>query len=161
MTAFDLQQSLLKEIANILAGVELKNSSGENAEITGYEQRLPKLTEDEEEASQFFPYFIVQLENGSLDSEAEEDEYDAWSVSVIIQLGVFDDSKEGKGHRQLLTMIQKITDRFTEYPLLDNAFRARQKMDWELLDEDTYPFYFGGIEMHFLVPKQGRSDEYA
>ena len=99
--------------------------------------------------------------NGSLDSEAEEDEYDAWSVSVIIQLGVFDDSKEGKGHRQLLTMIQKITDRFTEYPLLDNAFRARQKMDWELLDEDTYPFYFGGIEMHFLVPKQGRSDEYA
>lgn len=156
MNTYGLQQSLMKEIARLLGEMHLKNTEGNETEIHGYEQRLPKLTEDEEDPSQFFPYFIVQLMTGNT-----EDDYDPWHVRVIIQLGIFDDDKEANGHRQLLSMIQKISDRFLEYPLLDNAFRAEQNMDWELLDEDTYPYYFAGLEMKFYVPKQGRSDDYA
>lgn len=155
MNTYGLQQSLMAEIPRILEGMELKDTKGNNAKIKGFEQQLPVLTEDEEEISQFFPYFIVQIVQGDV-----EDDNDWWHVETLIQLGTYDDDKERNGHEALLSMIQKITDRFLEYPLLDNAYRAEQKMHWEILDEETYPFYFGGIEMKFSVPKQGRSDDF-
>ena len=57
-----------------------------------------------------------------------------------------------------MTMIQRITDRFAKEPLLNRKYRAQEKMSFALQDDDTYPFYFGGVEMRFSVPKMGRSD---
>jgi hypothetical protein len=34
-------------------------------------------------------------------------------------------------------------------------------MDFALQDEDTYPYFFGGIEMKFWVQKARREDPYA
>lgn len=159
-TALGLQQELIAEIATILDGIELKDTNGNPVKIRGFEQELPKLTEDEEEASQFFPYYIVQLHTGSTIGDTEDDEYDCWHVPVVVQFGIFDDDKEGHAHRAILTMIQKISDRFNSRPLLGHAYRAERKMDWEILDEDTYPFLFGALEMNFMVPKMERSDDY-
>ena len=63
--------------------------------------------------------------------------------------------------RQILEMITKITNRFLERPLLDSKFRANQNVSFALQDEDTYPFYFGAIDIKFYVPKIGRSDDWS
>ena len=34
-------------------------------------------------------------------------------------------------------------------------------MSFALQDEDTYPFYFGAIDIKFYVPKIGRSDDWS
>lgn len=157
MNTYGLQQELITEIENILSGMELKNAAGEKTKIKGYDQWLPKTTEYETDRSQFFPFFTVALQNG----ETSDDEDDLWHVGVIIYLAVFNDSLDNNGHHELLSMIQKITDRFLENRCLNYAYNAEPKMGWEILDEDTYPYYYGDVQMTFTVPKQGRSNEFA
>ena len=44
---------------------------------------------------------------------------------------------------------------------MDNKFRANQNVSFALQDEDTYPYYFGGIDIKFYTPKIGRSDDWS
>lgn len=149
-----LQVSLKKEIGVILEGMHLTDDSGNEVAFHGYEQQLPKLTEDEDDISQFFPYYIVQVFSG----KTKEDD-DPWKISAVIQLGVRDKGTESQGHIQLLSAIEKITNRFSDRPLLDNAFRADPDMEFEVLDEDTYPYYFAAVSINFEVPRIGRGNE--
>ena len=60
-----------------------------------------------------------------------------------------------------MAAMDKVMNRFLERPLLDNKFRANQNVSFALQDEDTYPYYFGGIDIKFYVPKIGRSDDWS
>ena len=73
MTPWDLQKSLIAEIEELLAQMQLKNAAGEDVfGVKGYEQRLPEITDDEEDQSQFFPYFIVRIEEGNTPTDEKE-----------------------------------------------------------------------------------------
>lgn len=157
MTPWDLQKSLIAEIEELLAQMQLKNAAGEDVfGVKGYEQRLPEITDDEENQSQFFPYFIVRIEEGNTPTDDEP-----WLVGTTVLFGICDYDKETNGHRTILEMITKVTNRFLERPLLDSKFRANQNVSFALQDEDTYPFYFGAIDIKFYVPKIGRSDDWS
>ena len=156
MTSKCLQDALVEEIVIILKDIRVKNANGEPKPVNVYPQRLPIFTEDEEDETQCFPYAVVRIG----DSDTENDD-DPWHVVVDILIGVYDDDLKGQGHLHILTMVERITDRFMEKPLLDGKYRAEQKMQKALQDEDTYPYYFGGVEMKFEVPKIGRRDEWS
>lgn len=152
MTPAMLLTDLTAEIENILKDVVTKNTAGESVTgVKGYEYRLPLVVSDEEDESQFFPYFIVRPSEGRT-----EDDNDPWLVTVDIILGICENDKDAIGQKHLLVMIQRITDRFAAEPLLNRKYRADQKMEWAVPDEDTYPFYFGGVEIKFRIPKVGR-----
>lgn len=152
MTAYALQDDLIEEISDLLKDITTENTIGETVDgVTGYAQRLPEIAESEEDASQLFPYFIVRISDGTT-----EDDEEPWMVTINVLLGVCDWDKSGAGFRHILNMIQRITDRFISEPLLKNRYRASQEMNWALQEEDSYPFYFGGIEMKFEVRKIGR-----
>lgn len=152
MTASELQRELIEEVEKILRDIETKNTEGETVTgVKGYEQMLPIVADDEEDESQFFPYFIVKLGDGKT-----QDDDSPWIVTTDIYLGCYDDSKKANGHRHIINMAQRICDRFAAEPLMNNKFRAEQDMEWALQDEDTYPFYFGGVRIRFNVPKVGR-----
>lgn len=152
MTPLQLQTDLVTEVEKILKDVVTNDTAGEKVVgVKGYEHRLPLITSDDEDESQFFPYFIVRLSEG----KTEDDDH-AWLVTVDILLGVCENDKDVPGYKSIMIMMQRITDRFAEEPLLNNMFRAEQDIQWALQDEDTYPFYFGGVEIKFRVPKTGR-----
>lgn len=152
MTPLMLQSDLVAEIEDILKDVVTKNTAGETVTgVKGYEYRLPIITSDEEDESQFFPYFIVKTPKGKT-----EDDDSPWLVTVDIIFGICENDKDAPGHKKILVMIQRITDRFAAEPLLNGKYRAEQDMEWATQDEDTYPFYFGGVEIKFRVPKIGR-----
>lgn len=152
MTPVMLQTDLIAEIEEILKDVITKNTAGETVVgVKGYEHRLPLVTSDDEDESQFFPYFIVKTIEGKT-----EDDNTPWLVTVDILLGVCENDKDVPGYKSIMIMMQRITDRFTEEPLLNKKYRAEQNIEWALQDEDTYPFYFGGVEIKFRVPKIGR-----
>lgn len=154
MTPLQLQRDLVVEIGQIICDVQTKNTSGDLVSgATGYKQSLPVLLSDDDMPDQFFPYFIVRLEEGDT-----EDDDSTWDTSVSILFGVFDEDSETDGHLHIMEMIQRTADRFTAEPLLNKMFRAAPKMHWALQDEDTYPYYFGGIEMKFMTPKIGRKE---
>lgn len=158
MTATEFQGALVEEIERLLQDVRTKNTAGkEIVGVKGYRQQLPVVMEDEDDTSKYFPYFIVRLTNG----ETKDDD-DPWLVTADIIFGVCDVAQEAQGHLHILTMIQRVTDRFMAEPLLDHKYRASQEVSWALQEEeDTYPFYFGGLEMRFYIPKMGRRDEWS
>ena len=95
MTPWDLQKSLIAEIEELLAQMQLKNAAGEDVVgVKGYEQRLPEITDDEEDQSQFFPYFIVRIEEGNTPTDDEP-----WLVGTTVLFGICDYDKETNGHR--------------------------------------------------------------
>lgn len=154
MTHLYLITDLKEEIEKILKDIKTKSVAGEEvAGVKGYEQSLPIITDDEDDPDKFFPYFIVRLQEGETPDDSEP-----WEDTVSVLFGVHDDDREANGHRHILTMIQRVTDRFAKEPLLKEKYRASEKMAWALQEEDTYPFYFGGVELKFRVPKMGRSD---
>lgn len=154
MTAAEFQRELIEEVERILQGIQTQNTSGETITgVKGYEQFLPIVADDEEDESQFFPYFIVKLSEGKT-----SDDENPWTVTTDILLGCCDYSKKTNGHRHLLNMIQRICDRFVAEPLMNNKYRAEQDMEWALQDEDTHPFYFGGVRIRFNIPKIGRRE---
>lgn len=156
MTRKDLQDALVEETREILKDVWVRNSLGEDVPVQVFPQRLPVMTEDEDDETKLFPYAIVRL--GDAKTAGDED---PWHVTVDWLLGVYDDGRRGQGHLHILTMIERITDRFIAEPWLKKTYRAEQDIETALQDEDTYPFYFGGVEITFTIPKTGRRDEYA
>lgn len=151
-----LQKALLKEVCRLVDDVQLYDANGNTVTgVTGYEQRLPQVVEDEDDISKFFPYAIVRL----LSWHTEDDE-DPWHVTLDIYFGVYDESKNSHGHEALITMLQRVADRFIHEPLLDHSYRAEQVITTEIQNADTYPYYLGGIELIFTTPKIERKVEF-
>ena len=178
MTVADLQQALIDEIEKILADVttikeevedpndptqyqdyHLKYGDGtrNNKGFKGYAQFLPKLQNDDDDPDQFFPYFIVRIDKGKT-----EDDDSLWTVTVDILLGIHDADTKNDGHLSIMTAITRITKRFAEEATLGyagrKAFRCHSEMEWALQDEDTWPYFFGGVELMFDVPKPMRKE---
>ena len=124
MTRKDLQDALVKETKELLKDVWAKNSLGEDVQAQVFPQRLPVMTEDEDDETKLFPYAIVRL--GDAKTAGDED---TWHVTVDWLLGVYDDERKGQGHLHILTMIERITNRFIAEPLLDHRYRAEQDME--------------------------------
>jgi hypothetical protein len=152
-----LQQDLAAEISNLLSNLEFKKADGtKQIGATGYLQQLSKLESDDADPDQYFPYFIVR----HIQSVTKSD-MDPWTVTMHVLLGVYDDGAENAGHFQLENACQRITDRFIYEPLLSHSWRCEQEIEIDMQEDDTYPYFFGGVELKFQVPKIRRNDEYS
>ena len=153
----DLQNALIGKVGELLSEMTFERSDGTTVTgVTGYRQQLPKLTQDDEDPDQFFPHYIVQIDSGRTQTDA-----DPWDVTVDILLGCYSDDNANSGHLIILDMARAIMEYFQAYPLLDHKYRALQDMEFALQREDTYPYFFGGVEMKFWVQRARREDDYA
>lgn len=154
MTILNFQNALMEETGNILKGVGTKNTSGEIVDgVNLFAQNLPIVQSDDEDEPKFFPYAIIKVYDGRT-----EDDDSPWTVTADIHLGVYDSDEDNQGHQHIAVMIQRLVNRFAAEPLLDQKYRAQQDMEWAMQDEETYPYFFGGVRMKFSVPKIGRRD---
>lgn len=154
MTILNFQDALVEDVERTLKGIGTKNVSSEIVEgINVYKQDLPIVQSDEEDESMFFPYAIVRIYDGKT-----EDDDSPWTVTADIHFGVYDGDLNNQGYQHVATMIQRVTNRFAAEPLLDRKYRAQQDMEWALQDENTHPYFFGGVRIKFSVPKIGRSE---
>ena len=169
MNVFELQSDLAAELRNnILAHYNLYDSSGKKVAINVYEQDLPvprstssgeedeesdmldKYTDDEPQSDPY-PYVIVRVGGGRC-----EDPDEAEKVSVMLIIGVFDNSGDRQGHKDVLNIISKIADRFYKYHILAKKYVFNYPLEWTLVDEDTHPYYFGGVSLTFERPTPRR-----
>jgi len=154
MTFKNLQDDLIEEVEQVLKDVVTTKTDGTEVwGIKGYRHQLPVIQTDEDDVSQYFPYFIVRFEGG----ETKEDN-DPWHVSTQILFGIHD-ANASDGHEHVLICCQRVVDRFVSEPNL-KAYRADQNIEWAVSDDDTYPFHFGGVSITFSVPKIGRKEVY-
>lgn len=156
MTFLTLQKDLVEEIKTVLERVPTTDPDGLVLEgFNGYENQLPVVMSDEEDTSQYFPFYIVSV-NGA--KTADDDS--PWEVTTDIILGVHDRNKLNNGHETIMVCIQRIVDRFSHEPMLNKKYRALQDMEWIIDNEDTWPYFYGRVTIKFYVPKIGRRDPY-
>lgn len=167
-----LQTDLANELKEILKGFKLKNPQGELCGINVYEQLLPmpeptdaqelppELLEnglaDEQTAPDPYPYIIVRLDEGEIENEDS-----AQMVSLELLIGIYDPDFNKQGHKDVLNIIAKIYERFAKMPVLNRKYTIQYPILWALQDEETYPFYFGGMKLIFETAAVRREDPYA
>ena len=161
MVAADLQRELIEEITTVLKDIVTTKADGtETTGFTGYEQYLPVIKNDDEDPDQFFPYFLVRIGEGKVDPN---DGFPLWYVSVNVYVAIHDEDLHNRGHYSLLTAITRILSRFDSMATLGEPGYMAYRCDststtWALQDDDTYPYFFGAVQLYFWLPMQGRKE---
>lgn len=171
MIAQILQDSLAKELGVILSGYRLKNRDGKLHDINIYTQHLPESPPEisttdiagigvsgfqdfsSDRADEFFPFVIVYVQDGVI-----QEGLMAHTVQAGLAIGIYDDSSDRQGHRDVLQIISKVEERFEKNNLLAKKFILQFPVEWSLQDpdDDTHPYYFGGLSLNFDTPTYRR-----
>lgn len=148
MTPIMLQKELKKELEELFA----RFSSSEDAKfkersVSVYEQSLPLKMENEEMDGEMLPYVIVRLSEGEL-TQWE----DAELVKVILVFCTSGLDMKRDGYKDCMNMIQKVKERFLKNPQLGAYFNMELPMAWAIQEDESYPIYYGGMELTFACP---------
>lgn len=151
MVTLELQICLAAEVENITKDMLFQNPAGKETKLKAYLQSLPEKQavtweEQREECTDGedspYPYCIVRIDSGEFTDMASPQ-----IVKVFLIFGLYNSGMEAQGHARILTIIQRISERFRKDPVLNGQFVAQTSCKWTLQDEDEYPYYFGGMEM--------------
>lgn len=158
MTNNRLEQSLISEIEALSSEIRLEGIDGLEKRLKGYAEAIPQIplpVNWNEEAGDGFgeidpedaliPYFIVKTTEISY-QEGEG------VVKLYLLFCICDHSQEMQGYQTLWNLLNRITGRFRANTVLD-AFYCEKRMRAVIQDEDTYPYFFGGIEMEWNLPE--------
>lgn len=160
MTINELQHSLINEIEELTKDMSTMNGKGNAARMKGYHQSIPILPaletipyeetigEEVDEASQF-PYFVVRISDVEYQAKDPEPENRA---HVFIAFAIFDDDTELRGYFTLTAIMERVIHRFQKNTVLD-CFYCEKDMSLAFQEDDTYPQFFGGIEMIWHLPE--------
>lgn len=157
MTPLELQDELVGEMSRILDGYAYKTPKGKYIPIHVFPQNIPMSGTDDEDDP--VPYIIVRLGSGEDDGSSDSSNM----VSVIVIIGIWDDSMDMQGHRDVMNIIQKIYQRFHENSDLNRKAAYAGKFKWAIQEDldECYPYYFGACSMDFQIPAIRREDYFA
>ena len=91
MTARELQKAIMEDLRELFATDQFKTPDGKMASPGLYPQFLPQLESDDD--TDPFPYIIVRIDSGGIETQT-----DPHKISIILVIGIFEDSLENKGH---------------------------------------------------------------
>lgn len=175
MVATFLQDDLVEELKIIFKDLRYKNPKGELSEINVFSQSLPipgPAEPPEEEAPEYleeglgvtdpvkaedpYPYAIVRIGEGEIKSIDGKQ-----TVTVLVILGAYNDDLKNQGHKEILNMIQRVYERFAKNAILAGKYEMTHPIIWSLQEEESYPYFIGGIALTFETLEIRREDPYA
>lgn len=125
-------------------------------EPAAQEEAPPELLEnglaEEQTAPDPYPYIIVRIADGEI-----KDENSAQDANVTLLFGIYEPDYDKQGHKDILNIIAKIYERFAKYPVLNGKYTIQYPILWTLQDEESYPFYFGGMNLTFEIARKVRT----
>lgn len=143
MTPIRLQKELKRRIEIALADMVLPSQEGITKTISVYEQMPPRKLKSNSRnpESTDFPYVIVYLDKGNNEQ-----------VHIMLVAAVFDDNEDNRGHQDVSTILEKISQDLHRQPTIDDRFEMTE-CDWKLDEADAFPYHFGWIEAKFEIPR--------
>ena len=117
--------------------------------------RIKKYDADDYESN--FPCVIVKL--GDMTDTEEQDRKHS-SVKVSILAGVYDESPECQGYVDLLNLQEVIREHLMEHRVLGHKFLLRMPLVSKLDETETWPVYFGVMDMQYELGRPVRSSGY-
>lgn len=144
MTARELQHDVAEDLREMFKHDLYKTPTDGTSPPNVFKQFLPKLESDDEDDP--FPYIIVRVDSGGIDSQT-----DPHKVALILVIGIYDDDTQNQGHATVLEIIERIQQHYEETPALAE-FVFTDPFGWALQDEETYPYYYGAVNLTFNAP---------
>lgn len=158
-TLADLEECLAAEFKSLFAGKTYMNSIGHRVELKAFVHSLPvKQGDDDTQTDDDLPepYIVSEVTGGK-----QQTEDSAHVVTAAVVICVCDDNTARNGHKDVLAIIGKVLERFSKNPTLAGKFVLQRPLEWMLSDEDTYPYYYGGLLMYWEVPAIEKEDTLA
>lgn len=165
MTINVLQQALIDEIVRMTKDMSLIDRQGRPAELKGYPQAIPmqpvfkavplayeepwiEETPDEES---LFPYFIVRADSVEYQKKDENGD-ESNQAHIMIAFAIYDDDSAMRGYYSLTAVMERVVERFQSDTML-GQFWCSRKMGLAYQEDDTYPQFFGALEMTWYLPE--------
>lgn len=152
-TPFDLQDALCKEMESLFAGYSVETAENERIKIRVFPQNLPE-TDTDDGVDDPTPYCLVKLVDGTAGGDVN-------TTRVVLVFCVKDTARDRQGHRDVLTMMSRVYERFAKHPYLGNfVFPVDDSaaFEWAIQDEDTYPYNIGACKLVFNCPIVQKED---
>ncbi|RHR51971.1 hypothetical protein DWX10_16260 [Clostridium sp. AF18-27] len=150
MTISELQQQIIDEIIRITSDMSMSGKDGELKRLKGYKQAIPIFTaysdEPEEDGEDLFPYFVVRVDNITYHGENGN------AASIMIMFAIYDEDEKQRGYYTLTSIMERVIMRFQKDRVLGRFF-CDGKMAMQYQEDDSYPQFFGGIEMVWYLPE--------
>ena len=148
MNTRELHTALLDDLEDLFKGRPFKTPHNTMEVPKAYPQDLPPKDARSEEDP--FPYIIVRLDQGGVDTPT-----DPHKARVILVIGIYDDFREPPpedgewdnrnfGTMAVLEVIERIQEHYEKQPsLCGGKFYFDGPFHWALQDETSYPYYIG------------------
>lgn len=163
MTINELQRMLIEEIERLTQDMALVDQEGKAAALRGYPQALPvipvfsamplELDETYMDAGvekDPFPYFIVRAD--TVEYQAEDKEIGASNrARIFVAFAIYDEDPALQGYFTLTAVMERVVKRFQSETALGPFFCSR-KMNLAYQEDDTFPRFFGALEMLWYLP---------
>jgi hypothetical protein len=153
-TPFDLQDALCADMEKLFQGFLLRDAGGNLTNLKVYAQDLPETETDDETDTDPAPYCIVKIVDGTAGMNHN-------SVRVVLVFCVRDAARDRQGHKDILTLIFRVYERFAKNPYIGNFYFPVDNdsaFEWAIQDEDTYPYNIGACKLMFHGPSIQKED---
>lgn len=147
-----LQDAVADEVKKALKGYMLENAKDTLSNINVYTQNLPAKREKDD--TSHFNYVLVCFDEAEI-----KDEDSNCEVSLYFLIGVKDDNPNKQGYRDVLGISNRIYQHFFRNRTIKSKYRIQLPFKVKLQDEDTHPFYIGGIETKWELPTMKEEDD--
>lgn len=159
MIPLRLLDGLKERIETIFANYQYKRPASADEEedpyssVNVYTQRLP-VKENRDDTP--FPFVLVKLIQGNQADLVESDHL----VNVSIIVGMYNRDNDNQGDRDVSLAIDKIVESLLKDPIIDGVFNldTESELNWSISEEETEPFFFGGLACTYVAPKFQRED---
>lgn len=151
MSAINVLNAMKSRIKEIVSKLPLQTEYNDQTPFNVYRQVLPERMNDdfdysdESDGRNLYPFAVVQIAEG----EKEENE-DHMSTRMMILIGVHNEKLDAEGYDDVIVVIDAIMNDLNVKPYVDQRFILSGAIKWSLHEENTHPFYFGGIEINLL-----------
>ena len=169
MNTRELHTALLDDLEDLFKDRPFKTPHNTMETPKTYPQELPP--EDARSEEDPFPYIIVRLDQGGVDTPT-----DPHKARVILVIGIYDDGtvdfrkpppEDGEwdnrnfGTMAVLEVIERIQEHYEKRPALcGGKFYFDGPFHWALQDENSFPYYIGACDLTFTLaaPRKERSE---
>jgi hypothetical protein len=161
MIALNLLDALVTRFQEQFSNYALPTKGGEVKNIKVFSQYLPQpkgptikprgeVSEEDsndvygpEDFEANFPCVIVKLDEGT---DKEENTADATRIAARILVGVYDETPDCQGYRDVMNIIETIRQDLLTTRYLERKYRLEMPFKWYLFEDQPWPVFFGQIE---------------
>lgn len=161
MVILEFMDCMEEELAQVFEGMVFDNSYDQKSGMHIFKQDFPIRKfkadiENEMHEENLYPYCLVRAENGTLGN--------LQTVDITLTFGICERDDKNNGEIRVLNLIERVSQHFLNKRVIGEKFRLDYEIPirWGMptKEENTYPYFYGLMEMTWDSFYEEKEDDY-